>query len=378
MSPPRHPEQLGPGDWVGPYRIVERLELGAFGFAFLVERDGRQFALKMAARPLAPEDVDRVEARLRRDLATFERLDHPAFPRVLEWGRWPDARTGHTYFVTSHTRGHTFHEWRWRYRVSLHRAVGSLALLARSLELLHARGLCHRDLRADNVLVEEPSGVPFLTGFMESHVSGDWGPMEGVFPESLYRQPPELVAFLFSEPLESGTRRPPHPSEDLYAFGVLLYETLTHCRPFDNRLSLERLRDQVLRTPPVDPRRLEPFVPEALAGLCLRLLDKSPFARPAHAGVVREALERWLAEAPEVGPWREPGPRPSERDRMALLPEGVEPLEVPDWAAAPPVSATPREDVGEGRWFGLVGWGVGGLAATWLVARMLCEAPVTG
>ncbi|ATB29352.1 protein kinase domain-containing protein [Melittangium boletus] len=370
MRQPRHPNQLRPGHFVRDFRIVSRLGVGGFAFVFLVERGDQRYAMKMAARPVSAKDADRVDGWMRREVAAIERLNHPAFQPVLQWGRWPDERTGYSYFVTPYVRGRTFHVWRWRHRVSLHRAVGSLAVLAWTLEVLHARGVCHRDLKADNVLVGEESDVPFLIDFGSSHLPGALTLTEGIAPGTLYCQPPEVISFLCSGALRPGSRMPALPSADLYALGVLLYETLTDCRPFDSRLPLDQLLHAIATMTPVDPRTLEPSIPDALAELTLSLLEKDPQKRPPSAGAVRSSLEQWLAEAPDSGPWRELGKRPSERAWDVARPEGVELLEEAPGAVSAPLPSAHAEGAAWRRWLVVLALVLGGLGVGWMLLRM--------
>jgi serine/threonine-protein kinase len=119
------------------------------------------------------------------------------------------------------------------------------------------------------------------------------------------------------------------PTADLYAFGVQLYETLTNCRPFDTRLSLDQLLISIASAPPPDPRRLAPEAPASLCTLALSLLAKDPEKRPPSARAVRQELERLRAEEGHTAPWRAPARRPSESAREWKLPASVDLLEAP-------------------------------------------------
>jgi eukaryotic-like serine/threonine-protein kinase len=370
MSPPPSPQALREGDFIRDLRIVRRLERGSASLVFLVERGGRQYALRMSPRPLTREGHARVDAWLRREVAVLERLNHPAIPKVYEWGRWPEVGEGHAYFLTQHVRGRSWHAWRWAHRASLHRAVGVLALLARTLEILHARGLCYRALQSDNLLVDEEEEVPFLIDFGVAPVPLAHSLTEGLAPDSLYRQPPEVIAFVFAQALHPGERMPETPSADLYALGVLLYETLTHRRPFDSRGSLARLLLSIASLPPVDPRRIDPTIPEGLALLTLWLLEKNPEQRPPSARAVREELERLRAQAPDSGPWHaEPSLAPGGNTALA------EALEVVPEAARASARAPGASGWG--------GWALGALALLlgavgcwlWLASVPEAEAP---
>ncbi|HEX8824234.1 MAG TPA: serine/threonine-protein kinase [Archangium sp.] len=312
MSEPLHPDQLRAGHAVRDFRVVRRLGVGGFAFVFLMEREGRSFSMKVAARPASEADEDRVDEWMRREVLSLESVVHPHLLPVLEWGRWPDPEAGYGYFVTPYVAGSTFHAWRWRERASLHRTVGVLCDVLRPLEALHERGMCHRDLKADNVLVRQGDDWPFLIDFGAAHLPGARPLTEGLAPGTLYCQPPEAIAFLVSKAARQGSRLPSRPAADLYAFGVLLYETLTNCRPFSTQLSLEELLVSIAATPPLEPQRLAPDAPASLCALVWRLLAKEPGQRPLSARAVREELERLRKEEGHTPVWQSPARPPSE------------------------------------------------------------------
>jgi serine/threonine-protein kinase len=390
MSPPLHPHQLRPGHRLRDFLIVRRLGVGGFSFVFLVERAGRRCTLKMAARPASKEDEDRVDDWMRREVATLEHLEHPHLLPVLERGRWPDPEEGYAYFVTPHVSGRTFHDWRWRERAPLYRAVGELCGLLKTLEVLHARGICHRDVKAENLLVREGDEALFLIDFGTVHLPCASALTDGLAPGTLHCQPPEAVLFLaslLSADPPRDARLEARPAADLYAVGVLLYETLTNCRPFSTRVPLEQLLTAIASTPPLEPGRLAPGAPESLCGLALRLLAKEPTQRPPSARAVREELERLLGEEGHTVPWRAPAQRPSECARVRELFPEVDLLEEPRKEFAQPEPSAPRPEnppAGRAGWTGrrsrrlaALALGLGALGIGWMLLRAEPTAPVT-
>ena len=124
MNKPLHPNQLRPGHRVREYLVVRRLGAGGFSLLFLVEREGDSYVMKMALQPASDADEDRVDGWMRREAVSLEHLSHPNLLPVHELGRWPDPRTGYSFFVTDHVPGVTFHDWRWKKRATTHQWVG--------------------------------------------------------------------------------------------------------------------------------------------------------------------------------------------------------------------------------------------------------------
>ncbi|OJT25669.1 hypothetical protein BO221_07375 [Archangium sp. Cb G35] len=316
MRRPHRPDQLRAGHRVRDFRVVRRLGVGGFAFVFLLERGGQHYTMKMAARPASPLDADRVDDWMRREVRSLEHVHHPYLLPVLEWGRWPDPETGYGYFVTPYVSGSTFHVWRWCKHATLERAVGVLCEHLKTLEVLHEDGIVHRDVKADNLLVRHGNDTPFLIDFGTAHLPWARVLTEGLAPGTLYCQPPEAVLFLASllseNPPPPGSRLEARPAADLYAFGVLLYETLTNCRPFDTRRPLDELLPAIATMTPLEPGQLAPDMPASLRALTLRLLAKDPAQRPPSARAVREELERLREQEGHTSAWQAPSKRPSE------------------------------------------------------------------
>ncbi|HZH77493.1 MAG TPA: protein kinase [Archangium sp.] len=386
MRNPLHPNQLRTGDTVRDFHVVRRLGVGGYAFVFLVEREGRPYSMKMAAQPVSEEDEDRVDAWFRREVVSLESLVHPQLLPVLERGRWPDPETGYAWFVTPYVPASTFHAWRWREGASLDRAVRVLCELLKPLEALHERGVLHRDLKADNVLVREGDDTPFLIDFGAVHLP--WAPplTEGLAPGTLYCQPPEAITFVVREAARPGSRLTARPSADLYTFGVLLYETLTGCRPFSARLKLEELLVAIAIAPPPEPQTLAPEAPASLCALALRLLAKDPEQRPASARAVREELERLRREEGHTEAWRTPAKSPAGCARLKDRFPEVDVLEAPredsqEPAPSPPVEAA--RPPGASRWrlgrvgcLGMLALGVGVLGVGWGLFHVESTTPV--
>jgi len=395
MSPPLHPNQLRAGDRLRDFRVVRRLGVGGYAFVFLVEREGMPFTMKVAAQPHSEADEDRVDDWMCREVASLEYLEHPHVLPVLEWGRWPDTEKGYGYFVTPYVSGSTFHTWRWRERTPLQRSVGALRDMLKTLEAMHERGVYHRDIKAENLLVRQDDDKPFLIDFGAVHLPWARTLTEGLAPGTLHCQPPEAITFVLSEAACPGSRLEARPAADLYAFGVLLYETLTNCRPFSTHLKLEQLMIAIAIQTPLAPGRLAPDAPPSLCALALQLLAKDPEQRPPSARAVREELERLLREEGHTEPWQTPAKQPSELawvhesfpdvDLMkepqedasepeppAPAPEKPLPAEEPP-AEAPPAEAPPAERAGwarrKSRLLVALALGLGLLGLAWMLFR---------
>lgn len=322
-----HPDHLRPGSMVGPWRILKSLGSGGMGHVFQVEHGGETFVLKVALRPAseeAPPDEENVDRRMGHEAAFY--LSHETLPgvlRVLEVSRWPLTSGGYRTMVSEYVEGETFHEWRWRTRPSAAQLLAVFEWLVRTVTELHRRGIHHRDLKADNILVSTKEERPYLIDFGTVALPGASTLTLGGLVGTLHTVSPEALAFVRSEAWKKGARFRGGEAGDLYALGVLLYEALTDCHPFDPKLPAEKLAAAIETAMPPAPHELVPGVPRSLSSIAMHLLAKTPEARFPSAEALLRAL--WEAKKEARAPaWRAPLPLPPEgMGRLSAKPEAA-------------------------------------------------------
>ncbi len=347
---PIHPDQLVPGSRVGPWRVLASLGAGGFGRAFKVEREeqpGRAYTMKVALRPaspLAPEEED-VEGRMSREVAVHMAYDTGLKIHAVD--HWP-ILSGFLYFVTDYVEGETFHEWRWRTHPSASRLLSVFTEVVRQVGALHQRGVCHRDLKADNVLIRKEDETPLVLDYGVARLPGMATVTVGVPPTSPYLLPPECVDFLGQETWRQGARFDPGVPGDLYALGMLLFEALTDGYAFHPKLPYDLLMVAISARVPAAPHLLNPKVPRVLSDIAMRLLEKRPEARYPSVDALLQAL--WAAAKERKQPeWQvslslpPPDEQPAPADVNRAPAHHVTQARPSESAEAPAVS--PRESV---------------------------------
>lgn len=343
-----HPDQLVPGSRVGPWRVLESLGAGGFGRVFKVdseEQPGQPYALKVALRPVsqhAPEE-ENVHKRLSREVAI-----HMAYETGMEIhsvGYWPTPE-GYLYFVTNYVEGVTFHEWRWRTEPSAARLLDVYTEVVRQVAALHRRGMSHRDLKGDNILIRTADEKPFLMDYGVARLPGGATLTVGVPPTSPHLLPPESLEFLQEETWKQGARFDPGVAGDLYALGLLLYEALADSYAFDPKLPYEALMVVIMAKTPVAPHLLNPKAPQALSDIAMRLLEKRPAARYPSAEALLQAL--WAAgKERKQTEWQVPltlPPPPDEKPGQVEVPRPPE-LPLPAVENPPQADREPAQEV---------------------------------
>jgi PAS domain S-box-containing protein len=160
--------------------------------------------------------------------------------------------------------------------------------LAAAIRQMHARGLIHKDLKPANVLVDVASGGVWLTGF---------GVASRLPRERQALAPPEVIAgtIAYMAPEQTGRmNRSIDSRSDLYALGVILYQTLTGGLPFTASDPLEWIHCHIARQP-VSPSERENAVPAQLSAIVMKLLAKTPEERYQTAAGVEADLRRCLS-----------------------------------------------------------------------------------
>jgi PAS domain S-box-containing protein len=166
--------------------------------------------------------------------------------------------------------------------------------LAAALRQVHQRGLVHKDIKPENILVDSATGGVWLTGFgIASRL-----PREHQAPA-----PPEVIAgtLAYMAPEQTGRmNRSVDSRSDLYALGVTLYEMLTGQLPFTAADPMEWVHCHIARQP-VPPSERVARVPEVLSAMAMKLLAKTAEERYQTASGLEADLRRCLGEWKAVG-----------------------------------------------------------------------------
>lgn len=206
------------GTRVGVYKVLSKLGSGGAGLVYEVERaDGvfrKRFALKVLRQGiLSPSSYAAFQAE-RQILA---RLDHPNICGIVDGGTSPE---GWPYLVMNLVKGLPVTDFAKARHLHLHDRLALLLRILRAAAYLHGAGLTHGDIKPANILVDE-TGEPRLLDFGIARFSG----APGAVTEELYFTP------LYAAP-EQFLKQCATEASDVYALGVIAYELLTECHPF--------------------------------------------------------------------------------------------------------------------------------------------------
>jgi serine/threonine protein kinase len=210
----------------------------------------------------------RLAAGFRREAEVGQRIDHPNVIGIYHSG----THEGWLYIAMEYVSGRSLADYlAMSARLSLAEFQCVFEQLLAALECIHATGIVHRDIKPANIMMTR-AGVWKLMDFgisRESGLQATAGPSLGT-PE--YMSPEQLLGHAATQ------------ASDLYAAGVVFFETLTGTRPFRNWQPMERCKSGPPRV-----RSLRPDAPQWLDDLIARALEPRAESRPPGAAAMRSA-----------------------------------------------------------------------------------------
>jgi len=299
-----------PGQRVGSYRIARLIGEGGMGRVYLAVQPeiGSRVAVKVLSGDAAAgsASVERFFAEAR----AVNVIRHENIVSVLDLSRLPDGRP---YIVMEYLEGAPLSALiAKRGALPLGALTRALGEVLDALGAAHDHGIVHRDLKPDNIFITR-GGHAKVLDFGIAKLKPELGAMDAQTRTGALMGTPHYMS------PEQALGRAADPRSDLYAVGVILFESATARRPFEAGTLYELLKQHVECAPP-SPRSLRGDLPPAYEALILRALDKDPARRFQSARELAAALTEAAEAAPAdswgslgdggapIGPLPTPGP----------------------------------------------------------------------
>jgi serine/threonine protein kinase len=283
---------------------------------FLAEE--RALGRRVVVKVLSPDLAAGVNfERFKREILVTARLQHPHVVPVFTAGE----TAGLPYYTMPFVEGDSLGVRLMRTgAMPILVAVSILRDVARALEFAHSKGVVHRDIKPDNIL---------LTG--NTAAVSDFGIAKALEASRMTTGAAEMTELgvavgtpQYMAPEQAAGDTALDHRVDLYALGCVAYEMIAGEPPFMGRSAASLMRAHILDTPtPIATKRAD--VPDALAAIIKRCLEKDPDGRPGSANEIIEVLDN-LASAQARGP------------------QATGATEVPTIAVLPFASVSPEEE----------------------------------
>jgi serine/threonine-protein kinase len=287
------------GQVIGNYRIVSELGKGGMGMVYRAEHTqlGRPAALKMLLPQLSSDPA--IVQRFFNEARAASAIDHPGIVEVYDFGTHTD---GAAYIVMALLKGESLEQRLRRGPLPPIEGASIVAQVLGALSAAHTRGIVHRDLKPDNIFLTPnelmPNGLQVkLLDFGIAKLAGDQGGTDFKTQTGMMMGTPAYMS-----PEQCMGKSDLDHRTDLYAIGCILYHVLTGRPPFLSDQGTGMMIAMHIRDAAPHPRTINPAIPDALAAIVMRLLEKEPAARYQTALETRDALAAVGASAPSRPP----------------------------------------------------------------------------
>jgi eukaryotic-like serine/threonine-protein kinase len=242
---------------------------------------GREVAVKVLHRHLAGRLEER--ARFRREAQAVARLRHP---NILEIHDYSGDDAEEAYIVSEFIRGPTLRTFAETVGLGLPE-IGALVAerIASALVHAHAEGIIHRDVKPENVMIQDDGTVKLTDFGIARMVDRDERMTQtGALLGSPAHMPPEIVA---GEGVDHRA--------DVFSLGTVLYWLASGSLPFEGSSPAEVLR-RIVESDFPDPRSVDPRISDELAAIILKAMARDPDARHPTAEALHEDLAAYLSD----------------------------------------------------------------------------------
>ncbi len=219
-----------PGERLGSYELVERIDSGGMGVVYLARRADDAYEQQVALKLIRPLHLGasagfrrQLVARFENERALLARLNHPNIARILDGG---STASGIPWLAMEYVPGRSLVEHCDRDALDVGARLRLFCKVCDGVQEAHRHLIVHRDLKPENILVDA-AGEPRLLDFGIARMLEDQPDPDGPSLTSLTAMTPA-----YASP-EQVRRQPTTTRSDVYSLGVMLYQLLAGIRPYE-------------------------------------------------------------------------------------------------------------------------------------------------
>jgi serine/threonine-protein kinase len=292
------PRSPAVGTRLGAYRLVRQIGRGGMGIVFEAERDDDQYRKRVAIKTISGSlDSELILRRFRHERQILARLEHRNIAGLLDGGV---TEAGQPFLAMEFVEGDPIDRFAASRRLGIAERLQLFRQVCSAVQYAHQNLVIHRDLKPGNIFVAADGTVKLLDFGIAKLLDA---PEDGV---SLTQPGDVPVTTAYASP-EQLSARPVTTAADVFALGVVLYELLAECHPFNHDRPgadevRRRIRDDAPRFP--SAAAANPQHARALRGdldsIVLMALRKEPERRYSSVEQLGEDLRRYLEGRPVV------------------------------------------------------------------------------
>ena len=270
---------LNAGVQVEHYRIVKKLGMGGMGVVYLAYdmKLKRSAAIKFVINTGEHTALQ----RFFREIQLAVRLNHPNIVKIFHIGQFQEV----PYFAMEYVAGQPLLEYVAQKQLALPDRLMLVGKVAVALDYAHHGEVIHRDIKPSNILVRE-DGEPILMDFGLAKTTR-------LDDRSLTRSGDVIGTPEYMSPEQArGLKRQVDAQSDVYGLGAVLYHLLTGSPPVQGDTLVEKIC-RIIEQTPVPPRAICPEIPEAVAAICRRAMEKEKSRRYRTAQELADDLDAY-------------------------------------------------------------------------------------
>lgn len=279
---------------LGNYELLEEIGHGGMGVVYRARQRtaNRIVALKVirpehVLNPQTREHRDALLERFRTEARAAAQLEHENIVTVYDVGE----EQGQHFFSMRFVEGESLADLLREGPLPNRRAAAYVEQAARGVQVAHERGILHRDIKPQNILVDAKTDHALVADFGLAKL------LEGTDELTRAGETMGTPAYMSAEQAQDAARV--GAASDVYSLGATLYHLVTGRPPFQSASPVETIR-QVIADEPVPPSRLNRAVDRNIETICLKCLEKDPSRRYTSAEALGDDLARYVEGKPIV------------------------------------------------------------------------------
>lgn len=259
------------GTQLGPYTIQSQIGAGGMGEVYRARdsRLGRDVALKILPESFA-RDGDRLR-RFEQEAQAVAALNHPNIVAIFDVGH----RNGAPFLVSEFLEGESLRAVLDRGPLPQRKVIEYAVQIANGLAAAHDKGIVHRDLKPDNLFVCRDGRVKILDFGVAKLAAGSSADPDGATMTSSQTAAGVVLGTASYMAPEQVRGEPVDARTDMFAFGAVLFEMVSHKRAFQRNTTAETMT-AILNDEPPELTDVQPPIAPAMDRIIRRCLEKRP------------------------------------------------------------------------------------------------------